>query len=162
MKPYWLTFGSGDPRTYTALGASVTMIQFFNHLGQTLAPPGITEIFVGSGAYKFEYSVGYSTSIYFLCDGGATLNSSVRYIRGVLDPVSAVDLALGWTGSSIGSTSVDPVDVMGHEKRRQEWLEGNQTFLKSSGQWAIYSRGASTQLGLKTLTNNITGVTAIP
>ena len=50
-KPYWLTFGSGDPRTYTALGSSVSMIQFFNHLGQTLAPPGITEIFVGSGAY---------------------------------------------------------------------------------------------------------------
>ncbi len=161
-KTYWLTFGSGDPRTYTALGASVSMIQFFDQNGQTLAPPGITEIFVGSGAYKFNYSIGYSSSIYFLCDGGATLNASVRYIRGVLDPISTLDLVLGYTGSSIGSTSVDPGDVFGHEKRRQEWLEGTQNFNKSPGQWSVYSRGASTLLGLKTLTNSTTGVTAIP
>jgi hypothetical protein len=159
MKNYWLTFGETDPRSYTGLGPS--FIQFFNQLGQTLAPPGITEIFVGSGAYTFNYSMGYSTSIYFLVDGGATLASNVRYIQGVLDPSDAIDKAVGYTGSSIGSTSVDPVDVMGLIKRRQEWEEGVQTFVKSSGVWNVYSRGASTLLNQKTLTNSTTGVTAI-
>ena len=76
-------------------------------------------------------------------------------------PIDSVDITLGYTGSSIGSTSVDPGDIFGHAKRSQEWLSGSQTFIKSSGQWAIFSRGASTQLGLKTLTNSTTGVTAL-
>ncbi len=161
MKSYWLSFGSLDPRTYAGLGSSVMFIQFFNQLGATLAPPGITEVFTGSGAYKFDYSVGYSSSIWGLVDGGATLNSSVRYIRVQLDPVSAIDLGIGWTGSAFGSTSIDPSDLMGSIKRRQEFDEGVQTFAKSSGYWNIFSRGASTLLTIKTLTNDVSGVTAI-
>ncbi len=161
MKTYWLTFGNSDPRTYTGLGSSVIFIQFFNQLGQTLAAPGITEIFAGSGAYQFNYSSGYSTSVYFLVDGGATLNSSVRYIRGVLDPIDSLDISLGYTASSFGSTSTDPADVFGFLKRAQEFNEGNQTFLKSSGQWQIFSRGSSTLFAIKTLTNSATGVTKL-
>jgi hypothetical protein len=162
MKSYWLSFGNQDPRTYTALGSSVIFIQFFNQLGQTLAPPGITEVFTGSGAYKFDYSVGYSTSIFFLVDGGATLNSSVRYVRGVLDPVDTLDISVGFTNSSFGDTSASPGDLFGYLKRQREWLEGTQSFIKSSGAWSIYNRGASTLLGIKTITNDSTGVTAIP
>lgn len=161
MKTYWLSFGSQDPRTYTALGASVSFIQFFDQTGQTLAPPSISEAFTGSGAYKFNYSIGYSQSIWGLVDGGQTLNSSVRYIRVQLDPVDALDLVAGYTGSGIGSTSVDPSDLFGAIKRRQEFQEGPQTFIKSSGIWDVYSRGASTLLVQKTLTSSVSGVTAI-
>lgn len=160
MKNYWISFGANDPRTQT--GLAPTFIQFFNALGQTLAPPGITEIFAGSGSYRFQYTAGYSTSVWFLVDGATSGLGSLRYVSGVLDPIDTVDLLVGYTGSSIGSTSVDPSDVFGHVKRRQEFDEGIQTFLKSSGQWSIYSRGASTLLTVKTLTNSTTGVTAIP
>lgn len=160
-KPYWISFGSQDPRTYTALGSSVMFIQFFNHLGQTLAPPGITEIFTGSGAYRFEYSVGYSQSIWGLVDGGATLNSSVRYVRVQLDPVDALDVSVGYTASSFGDTNGVASDLFGYVKRLKENLEGNATFLKSSGQWQIFSSGSSTLLSVKTLTNSTTGVTKL-
>ncbi len=159
MKNYWISFGSQDPRTYTGLGP--TFIQFFNQLGQTLAPPGITEIFTGSGAYTFQYSSGYSTSVRFLVDGGATLNNSIRYVSGVLDPIDTMDISVGYTGSSIGSTSIDPSDVYGYSKRALEFNEGAQDFLKSSGQWFIFSRGASTLLRVKAITNSATGVTAV-
>jgi hypothetical protein len=160
VKNYWISFGANDPRTQS--GLSPTFIQFFDALGHTLSPPGITEIFVGSGAYKFQHTAGYSTSVWFLVDGATSGLGSLRYVSGVLDPIDTLDVVLGYTGSSIGTTSVDPGDLFGHEKRRQDFDEGVQTFLKSSGQWSIFSRGASTLLTVKTLTNSTTGVTAIP
>lgn len=160
MKNYWISFGANDPRTQT--GLAPTFIQFFDALGQTLSPPGITEIFTGSGAYRFQYTAGYSTSVWFLVDGATSGLGSLRYVSGVLDPIDTVDLLVGYTGSNIGSTSADPDDVFGHVKRRFEFDEGVQTFIKSSGEWSIYDRGASTLLTVKTLTNSTTGVTAIP
>lgn len=158
MKNYWITFGSTDPRTYTGLGP--TFIQFFNLLGQTLAPPGITEIFTGSGAYTFQYNSGYSTSVYFLVDGGATLSSNVRYVRGVLDPIDSVDVIMGYTASSFGTTAL-PTDLFGYVQRLVQFNEGQQTFLKNSGSWSIFSKGSSVLLAQKTLTNSTTGVTAL-
>lgn len=159
MKNYWLSFGANDPRTNT--GLAPTFIQFFDQLGATQAPPGITEIFAGSGGYRFQYDVGFSSSIWFLVDGGATLATSDRYVRGVLDPSQKIDLAIGYTGSGYGSTSIEPVDVMGLLKRNQEFQEGNQTFLKSSGNWSIFSRGSSTLLASKVISSSTTGVTRI-
>ncbi len=160
MKNYWISFGANDPRTQT--GLAPTFIQFFDSLGHTLAPPGITEIFTGSGAYKFQYTAGYSTSVWFLVDGATSGLGSLRYVSGVLDPIDTLDVVLGYTGSSIGSTSVDPGDIFGNQKRRLEFDEGVQTFIKSTGEWSIFDRTASTLLNQKTLTNSTTGVTAIP
>lgn len=159
-KTYWLSFNSVDPRSNS--GLAPTFIQFFNQLGQTLTPPGITEVFSGSGRYSFNYSAGYSTSVCFLIDGATTGLQNARYIQGTLDPIDTLDLVVGYTASSFGDTSAAPGDVIGYLKRQREWLEGTQTFNKSSGAWAVYNRGASTLLGLKTLTNSTTGVTAIP
>lgn len=108
IKQYWLTFGTDDPRTYT--GLSPTFILFFNQLGQTLAPPGISEVFAGSGAYNFQYNTSASLSIFFLCDGiTSSLGTSLRYIQGSLDPIQSVDIIsrdVGTTMQAIGSTSV--------------------------------------------------------
>ena len=159
MKNYWLTFGGTDPRSYT--GLSPTFIQFFDHLGATLSPPGVTEIFAGSGAYRFQYDVAINSSVFFLADGGATLASTERFVRGVLDPSQKIDLAIGYTGSGYGSTSIDPTDVMGLLRRSQEIQEGNQTFLKSTGAWELFSRGSSTLLTSKVISSSTTGVTRI-
>lgn len=206
-KTYWFQFGSQDPRSYT--GLSPTFIQFVNQLGATLSPPGITESPAGFGFYRANYTVGASTSVAFLIDGGATLSNTVRYISGNifgnenLDYVGSTLLAIGSTTSGIGitltgvgitltgigntlsglgstvsgfgdlaalignttssfgSTNVDPGSLFGYVKRAQEVLEGNQTYLKSSGAWAIYSRGSSTLLATKTLSQDVTGVTRL-
>jgi hypothetical protein len=180
MKTYWLKFGSVSASSYTGLFPTMTI---FNSLGITaLAAPGITEIPAASGLYRFQYDP--TTSIAFQCDGGATLTNSIRYIVGSIDPndkvdeditslgssVSAIGQTLlglgstvisfneflGTTASSFGSTAIDPVTVFGAVKRLQEILEGNATFSKTTGTWNIYSRGASTLLRVKTLTDGQT------
>jgi hypothetical protein len=157
-KTYWLSFGNTDPRTYA--GLAPTFIQFFDQTGATLSPPAISAGM--TGWYKFNYSVGYSTSIAFLVDGATTgLPSDIRYIRGVLDPVDTMDLVIGYTASSFGTTAV-PQDLFGYMRRTREWLEGVQNFVSSSGVWNVYDKGASVLLGAKTLTSSTTGVTAIP
>lgn len=156
MKTYGVVFGGGDPRLNS--GLSPTFLLFYRaDTGVTLAPPGITEIFVGSGQYRFQY--GPTIPIFFLIDGGAALAASSRYVSGDLDPIQAVDEQVGMPDASIGSTSVDPTSLFGYAKRNQEFLEGNQVYLKATGVWNIYSRGSSTLLATKTLTNDTTDVT---
>lgn len=161
MKSYKLNFNSNgiDPRTFT--GLSPTFISFYSPFGTTYVPPGITEPLVGSGDYFFQYDIGQTTPIWFLVDGGATLNSNVRYLGGVIDQLDIVDQVVGYTGSSVGDTSVSPGTVMGFISRLREFNEGNSSFLKSSGEWSIYTRGSSTLLSVKTLTNSTTGVTKL-
>ncbi len=208
MKFYSMSFGTGDPRTFSAL--SPTMLIFVRLTdGATIAPPSITESLSGSGMYQFQY--GTTQPIAFLCDGASTNLGSGRYIRGRLDPDDRSDeygntliaigttligfgvsgfaqgvslFALGTTnvalgtsiygqnqsltvtvagigsaGSTFGDTTHDPTDLFGYNKRLVELLEGNAAFDKSAGVWSLYSRGSSTLLRTKTLTNATTGVT---
>jgi hypothetical protein len=152
MKTYWLRFGSGNPADNT--GLAPTLIYFFTQNGATLAAPGITEMMAGSGLYRFQYAP--TLSIVFVADGGNTLTGASRYVTGVLDPIQAVDEKVGTTGDSFGSTSADPSSVLGYLKRVQELFEGDAVFTKATGVWSIYSRGSSTLLRTKTLTNNLT------
>jgi hypothetical protein len=159
MKSYTFSFGSGNPSTYT--GLAPTFLTFNNISdGSSLARPGITEIFTGSGVYRFQYEPQADTPVFFLLDGGTTITSDAdRYIKGNLDPIQQVDQVLGVTSASFGSTSTDPLNMYGLVKRIQEWLEGAETFYKATGVWDKYSRGSSTLLAEKTLTNSTTSTT---
>lgn len=68
---------------------------------------------------------------------------------------------IGSTTSSFGSTSVDPADMLGYLRRAQEVWEGNAQFGKSTGSWQMWSRGSSTLLRVKTMSNDSVGVTKI-
>lgn len=151
-KNYELKFGSGTPTAFT--GLSPTFIFFVDTAaGVTVAPPSISEILSGMGVYKFSY--GPTASITFVVDGGAALSSGDRYITGVLDPIQAVDEKVGGILSdSYGSTNTDPTTLFGYAKRNLEFDEGNAIYNKASGVWDIYSRGSSTLLREKTLSNN--------
>jgi hypothetical protein len=177
-KVYFLKFGSGDPRPNT--GLAPTFLQFYDSSGQTLAPPSITEVKYGgataSGVYGFSYLIGQSTinSIYFLAYSVTAVSSGItsdRYITGVLDPVLAIDqaigissinmgftligigsslnsilplnAAIGSTASSFGTQSSDPVTIFGFVKRIQELLEGDQVYQASGGTFLMYNRGAA-------------------
>ena len=70
-----------------------------------------------------------------------------------------VDERVGVQGDSFGSTLADPTTLTGYMKRVQELLEGDALFTKSTGVWTISSRGSSTLLRSKTLTNTTTSST---
>lgn len=154
-KQYYLVFGSGDSANFTGLSPTFTI--FSINGVSSLAAPGITESPVGSGLYGFQY--GPTLSIIFKADGGAGLATGDRYIYGVLDPIQSVDERLGYNSDSFGSTGADPSTVFGYAKRQQELIEGNAVFNKSTGVWDMYSRGSSTLLREKTLTNTTTQAT---
>lgn len=161
MKSYLLKFGSGDPSSFTGLSPTFTLFL----QGPTLpwgtpgvAAPGITEIASGTGLYTFVYNA--TLPFAFVADGGSGLASGDRYITGILDPIQAVDERVGFPGASIGSTNVDPVTLMGYAGRSQEVQEGNATFDKTTGSWAIQTRGGTT-IQTKVLTNLSGSVTKV-
>lgn len=154
-KQYWLKFGSGDPAPYTGLFPTFTL---FSAEGLTaIIGPTITERPAGSGLYQFLY--GPTQAIIFKADGGAALSAGDRYISATLDPIQAVDQQLGFVTDSIGSTSVDPTSMWGYIKRSLEFFEGNAVYTKSTSIWNVFSRGSSTLLRSKTLTNTTTSAT---
>lgn len=151
-KDYWLEFGTGNPSAKTGLSPTFTV--FANAGGTLIAAPSINEIPTGSGFYHFAY--GPTNSIVFAVDGGSSLADGDRYITGALDPIQAVDEKVGTLGDSFGSTLVDPSTLIGYAKRNLEWLEGDAVFTKATGVWNVSSRGSSTLLGSKDLTNTTT------
>lgn len=72
--------------------------------------------------------------------------------------VTAAIVGIGSTASSFGNSSTDPVDLFGYLKRIQENLEGNQNYIKSTGAFTILSRGSSSTLANKTITNSVSMV----
>ena len=158
-KTYYLKFGSGDPRSFTALSPTFVI---FNANGVTAMsnPPGISELPSGSGIYQFIHNAttyyGATIPYVFLADGGSSVAAGDRFISGVLDPVQAVDQTIGQTADSFGSTSADPTSLLGYAKRNMEVNEGDATFIKSTGVWSLSNRGSTTLLRTKTLTNTTT------
>lgn len=156
MKPFYFKFGSGKASNFTGLSPTLTI--FYDRIGLTsLQGPTISEIPAGSGVYSFLY--GPTLSLLMEMDGGAALPAANRYIYGALDPVQAVDDKLGYNTDSFGSTSVDPSTVFGYLKRGLEINEGDATFNKSSSIWTMLSRGSSTLLRSKALSNTTTSAT---
>lgn len=155
-RDYWLVFGSGNPALKS--GLSPTFITFVDGTGATLAPPSITETYVGTGLYKFSYEA--TLTIAFTCDGATTgLSTSDRYIVGVLDPQDWMGQRLGFTTSTFGNNTTDPGTVFGFLKRAQETWEGNENYAKATGILDIYSRGSSTLLRSKTISDTASDVT---
>lgn len=155
-KQYWLKFGTGSASINTGLTPTFTI---FSLSGLTaIAAPGITETPTGSGLYRFIYSPT-TVPVVFEADGGAALATGDRYIDGSLDPIQSVNEAVTDFSNSFGSTLLDPTTILGYLKRVQEYLEGFQSFNKATGAWDIYSRGASTLLIEKTLTNTVSTAT---
>jgi hypothetical protein len=90
---------------------------------------------------------------------GATLSAVGTTLGAIGTTLTSLAVGIGSTASSIGSTSVDPVDLFGFLKRAQEFREGNQVYTKSTGILDFYSRGSSTLLREKTVTDNTTQTT---
>lgn len=161
-KTFWVQFGSGNPQTFA--GLTPTFVIFEGYIpglgGTTLPSPSIVEAGVSIGLYVFQYEPSPTFAIGFTVDGGSSISSSGdRYVSGALDPIAAVDERVGGFTDSFGSSAMDPTTVAGYLKRLQELLEGDAVFAKGNAQWAISSRGSSTLLRTKNLTNTVTSAT---
>lgn len=100
LKTYWLRFGFQSPTQYT--GLAPTFIYFINQIGATLAPPGISEIFAGTGLYRFTYNLGDSSQIVFVADGATTgMPDAERYVSGSLDSDMQDDAYIAALGSTL-------------------------------------------------------------
>lgn len=118
--------------TIVAIGTTLTAIGTTNiALGTTNVALGTTNVALGTTAVA---------GITLLTASGITVTVAVS--------------GIGSTTSSFGDSSTDPVDLFGYLKRITENLEGNQSFVKSSGVMNIYSRGSSTLLRTKTIANS--------
>jgi len=122
-------------------------------LGTTNIAIGTSNIALGTSNYAWgnsNYAFGESNFAI-----GGTIFALVS-INSTL--VTSLDARVGTTASAFGSTSVDPGDLFGYLKRAQEFREGDQSFNKVSGAWAISTRGG-TLLVEKTLAQSSTQVT---
>lgn len=155
-KQYIVRFGSGSPASFSGLSPTLSLFCSVPG-GSTLVGPTITEIPAATGLYTFAYAP--TLPIAFVVDGGGSLSSTDRFVVGVLDPIQAVDDKVGFSFDSIGSTAVDPTTLLGYVKRALEFWEGDGSFNKTTGAWEIYSRGSSTLLRSKVLSNSSGDIT---
>lgn len=86
-KTYYMTFGTGDPRTFTGLAPTFLT---FNNAGSAVTPPSISEVTGATGFYSFTW--GVTTPICFLVDAATTSpGTSGRYVKGSIDPADRID-----------------------------------------------------------------------
>ncbi len=125
--------------------------------GNTLVAIGTSNIALGTTSVALGVtSVALGTTAIAI---GTTVSAIATTLSVIGSSLSVISPLIGSTASSYGSTSVDPVDLFGYMKRIQENLEGNNTFIKTSGALSIYTRGSSTLLALKTIANSASMVT---
>jgi len=132
--------------------------------GSTLIAAGTTQIAMGStlvGIGNTSIAFGMTNLAYGMTNFalGTTAVAIGTSIASQGTTITVVVSGLGSVGSTIGGISTDPIDLYGYMKRAQEFWEGNAAFNKTSGAWSFYSRGNSTLLGTKTLSNSAAGIT---
>lgn len=126
----------------------------------TLAALGTTNVALGTSNFAWgnsNFALGVSN--YAWGNTNFALNTTILSIVGPNGSlITSIDAKIGSTASSFGTTLTDPGDLYGYLKRAQEFREGDQTFNKVSGAWAISTRGG-TLLIEKTLSQSSTQVT---
>ncbi len=135
-----------------------------NAIGLTLGGMGSTQ--VGNGTLLTNLGttmvaigstqVGNGT---LLTGMGSTLVATGSTLVGLGSSFIGMASFIGSTASSFGSTSVDPTTLFGFLKRAQEVGEGNETYTKATGVMTMSSRGSSTLLASKTITDSTSQTT---
>lgn len=154
-------YGSCEALDSTDFGATTAA------LGSTVSGIAATMLATGSTIFGMGSTLsGIGTTLIAqgstLVGTGTTLVAQGATIVAIGNTVLSINAAgIGSTASTFGSTSADPDTLFGYMKRIQELIEGNQDFNKSTGSWEMWSRGSSTLLRLKTLTNSTSGVTKV-
>lgn len=84
----------------------------------------------------------------------STLNALGSTLSGIGNTSGNLAALVGNTSSIFGSTLADPTTLFGYLKRSQEIQEGNNVYTKATGIFQFYSRGSSTLLTNKTISDS--------
>jgi len=122
--------------------------------GVSLLAQGVSVLAQGVTIYA---GLGFQGST--LVGTGVTLVGIGNTLSGLGLTTGALVGLIGDTSSSFGSTSIDPTTVFGFLKRVQEFNEGNSVYAKGTGILDFFSRGSSTLLIEKTITDSSTQTT---
>ncbi len=125
--------------------------------GTTNIALGTTSVAWGLANNTAETNMG--TTLVAIGNTSIALGSTILAEIGIT--TSGFGALIGSVGSTFGGSGSDPVDLFGYLKRLQENLEGNSIYTKQSGVWDIYSRGSSTKLISKTVTNGTSTVSKL-
>jgi len=130
-------------------------------IGTSLMAQGVSLFAQGSTSLGYGFSVfaGLGFQGTTLVGIGTTLTGVGNTLGAIGATTSALGALVGDTTSSFGSTSIDPTTVFGFLKRVQEVQEGDQVYAKSTGIYDVYSRGSSTLLREKTISDTSTQTT---
>lgn len=145
----------------TSIAYGGTIFAITTNTGSTLVGIGNTSIAYGGTILAVATNFGVTqiaegVTIVAIGNSLSALSATFAAFGSSLGLLTTIDTKIGSTASSFGSTVTDPGTLFGHLKRNQEFNEGNAAFNKSTGVWDVYSRGSSTLLAEKTLTNTAT------
>lgn len=143
----------------TLIGYGISTIAF----GLTLTGFGTSTIAFGSTLIGYGNStvafgstlIGYGNSTLAFGTTIVAIGTSLL-AQGVTNQAIGTSLygLIGTTADSFGSTGVDPTTLFGFLKRNQEFWEGNEIYTKATGLFDFYSRGSSTLLREKTISDS--------
>lgn len=140
----------------TLIGYGVTSVA----LGTTSVALGVTNVALGTSNIALGTSniVQSAQAVTLITNAGITL-VGIGNTAAFFGNSSALFSFIGSTASSFGNTATDPGTLFGFLKRAQELLEGNNVYTKSTGALQFFSRGSSTQLAQKTISDTSTQTT---
>lgn len=121
-------------------------------LGSSLVALSSTQIAMGATVVYISESIGGI---------GSTIVANGNTLVAIGNTLFALNSTIGTTAASFGDTAIDPETIFGMTKRLQEILEGDAGFNKTTGVWNIYSRGSSTLLRSKQLSDGQTSATKV-
>lgn len=128
--------------------------------GSTLTGMGSTIFGIGNtvGAIGVTFT-GFNATFAGQAVTLVAIGNTVASIASFGATFTAFGSLMGDTTSSFGSTSADPTTVFGFLKRAQEISEGNETYTKATGILDMFSRGSSTLLREKTISDSTSSTT---
>jgi hypothetical protein len=155
---YGFTFSATFPAYFRVDGVTIAsladryvigMIDPVSDVDSQLTNTGVSILAIGSS------NIALGTTAVAI---GESLTAQGISIYAIATTLGTLSTLLGDTTSTFGTVSVDPTTIFGYLKRMQEYSEGSQVFNKTSGAWAISSRGGSLIVS-KTLGNTSSQVT---
>lgn len=162
---YGFSYTPTVPIAFTLDGATTGLADAVRYVPGTLNPQddmntnlanfgvstlqGVTLLYQGLQGLSTQV-VGLSAQIAGL---GLTLTTNFASVIVGIDTLST---SIGSTASSFGSDVADPTTVFGFLKRSQEFWEGNETYFKTTGVLDFYSRGTTSLIRSKLISDSTT------
>jgi hypothetical protein len=166
---YQFTFGTTQPIAFLADAATVSPGSVGRYItgqidpsdradeyGNTLIGFGLSTISLGTTTVAIGQTlqagqINLGTTLVAIGNTSVALGNTILALTGSGASLAAV---IGTTASIIGDSAHDPIDLFGYVKRLAELAQGQEQFVKGSGQLTMFDRTGATTLVTRTVSNN--------